>query len=491
MLGRPRDVSLGLKRMEAHFAMNQLEAPQQLLGELWRLPDVEQFRAELLLWEGELALARWEDPDRALEPVAEATKGELSPANRAYAEGLLADSTSQALEHFRQALTLDPVHHRALSMLNYVLLLLGQTDELEQRLEFAKSLFPYDVNVRVVDALSQILQGSSTSVDTLLAAPDVPLSGTQRALVRRIAEFLGQMRDPELRSVLDPYQYIDRFLLKTRTEVEAFEQIINALSGQRSTTRLAVIPPAVSRDLKRIEKVVRFLTPADMPSGPEQKRLVNNAVAELDEISEEFPEGTVHYLHGLLLLMQAMHQGKGVNDTLMLRGRDAFLKAGTHNSLATVQQHALVGAVLAEGSFTSPDAPWTAERQASLSQIVAKLLFGPKLGEKEFEYLYKGAWQADDTKNLAWFVLARWQRDHPESQLVFDRRLVIERFWGASLLAIRTIDATLDAMPAPTDPSQPANAKKKRAVLQAERDRLLEEVRSFVEKRQHPPSPSS
>src|SRR5438552_1225885 len=84
---------------------------------LARRTDLGDLEGAVLLWQGDIALGRSIDDENALKLVRQAVGKGLAPAEAAYAQGLLAESSAEALRHFHQAVARDPFHHRANGML--------------------------------------------------------------------------------------------------------------------------------------------------------------------------------------------------------------------------------------------------------------------------------------------------------------------------------------------------------------------------------------
>src|SRR5581483_3018006 len=76
-------------------------------------PDLGDKRGPVLLRLGEHELFNHAGATRGVQLVREALAAGLTNADYAFAQGLLADTTPEALEFFRQALRYDPYYHSA------------------------------------------------------------------------------------------------------------------------------------------------------------------------------------------------------------------------------------------------------------------------------------------------------------------------------------------------------------------------------------------
>src|SRR5262249_30756889 len=127
-MGPEDPVSLRLSRVAV---LNNLNRFADAAAELEALSGEElgPHAGAVELWRGDLLLIQEAGSDKVQARIRRALELGLEDADRAYAEGLLAKTSPQAVDHFQEALGHDPFHHRAHTQLGLMLLFLGRRDE--------------------------------------------------------------------------------------------------------------------------------------------------------------------------------------------------------------------------------------------------------------------------------------------------------------------------------------------------------------------------
>ncbi len=159
--GHAHEVELRLRKAEANIALNRAEGARVELDRVDASSDLTQGqRARALLLRGELALASDASAD-GLSLVQRAIASGLEGADAAYAQGLVAETSPDAVARFREALDLDPFHYRASKILSVLLVVLARFDEAEESLRVAAVLYPEDPGLRLVASFSKALRGDA------------------------------------------------------------------------------------------------------------------------------------------------------------------------------------------------------------------------------------------------------------------------------------------------------------------------------------------
>lgn len=142
---------------------------------------------------------------RGVQHVREALAGGVTGADFSFAKALLADSTPEALELFRQALQFDPYRHGAHRHSLALEFILGRHQELETHSRIFKVLFPDDPSAGFLEAAELAVHGRLKEAEACLgrlrgaSTPEIQrqlLSGFQ--MLAAIAEdydvdvFLGE-----------------------------------------------------------------------------------------------------------------------------------------------------------------------------------------------------------------------------------------------------------------------------------------------------------
>ena len=141
-------------------AFDGLSQYEQLKNEIVRLekhPEAERFQPQLQLWRGYgfLSAENTDTDGKAL--IEAAIRGGLDDDDRLFAEGLVADSLTDAAEMYQKSLSLSPFHSRARIQLIITLILLGRYEEVQDQVKIAKSLFANDKRFYFADTISHAL----------------------------------------------------------------------------------------------------------------------------------------------------------------------------------------------------------------------------------------------------------------------------------------------------------------------------------------------
>lgn len=140
-------VALRVERVRGWFALNRHELLAAELAALLAHPGLGGHAPTIRLLQGDFLLCQRADPDQAralLGEAAAAPEGQLAPADRAYARGLLARRTDEAMRAFDEALLLDSFHHRAHVNKMMGLIYLGMFAEAREQQRFMARVFTHD-----------------------------------------------------------------------------------------------------------------------------------------------------------------------------------------------------------------------------------------------------------------------------------------------------------------------------------------------------------
>jgi tetratricopeptide (TPR) repeat protein len=421
--GHPDTVGLRLGRAKALFAVNETARATAELEALSGRADLWERRGTLLLLQGDLLLGR--DNAKAQALVRQALEQPLSPAEAAYARGLLAETSPEAVEHFRKALELDRSTHGAHGMLGLLLILMGRVDEAEKVVVVAEAFFPEDPNFKVAHAIIQAQRGDLPGARAWVERARGQLSSTEVAALQNGLASLAQRRDVSA-------------LLGTGAAAGApdlsqfpaqLSGVLSVLSGGGAKGRSAGVhlrmTPATADALLRLAELsVARLAGLSSDDG---------ALDELREILKIHPEGTLHYLRACLLL------GK----QRFAEAEAAFLTSAETPSFFATRQPAVYGAVaceaiLATGKFGPADA--AAPRRAV--QNIRKMLQLAPVRADQAEILVRTALLAGD-HDLARSLVADWERLAPDDLRPRRLRAQVEFLTGAYALALKAADQVL------------------------------------------------
>jgi tetratricopeptide (TPR) repeat protein len=174
--GHPNPVALRLNKINAHYVLREFNKCEMLLGEVDGLSLNRQQRGERLMWEAELSTRSTSSPPAPEDFYRRALADELSKADRIYVEGMLTESSPEAVRRFEQSLVADPFHHRARMMLVNLLVTLGRLDAAQFQTQVGQQLFPEDPYFRLMEGFVLAVRGESEDaialLDTVLLSDD-------------------------------------------------------------------------------------------------------------------------------------------------------------------------------------------------------------------------------------------------------------------------------------------------------------------------------
>ena len=150
-----------------------------------------------MLWDAIRVRASGDD-DKELALMQRALDMGLSEADAAFARGMIAETTPDAVDQFKEAIEHDPFHHRATSALVGVLLSLGRLSEVRQYATLGHLLFPDDPNFPLMLGCAAALEGDWTTAKRAIDEDCNQLDEPTRTEMLAIARFLFDMRDFDL-----------------------------------------------------------------------------------------------------------------------------------------------------------------------------------------------------------------------------------------------------------------------------------------------------
>jgi tetratricopeptide (TPR) repeat protein len=430
--GHPDEVGLRFDKVRAWHAVHEVRRASRELEALARRTDLGDLEGPVLLWRGDLAWDRFGD-DKALDLVRQATrKKHLSPADAAYARGLLAKTSPDAVRDFHAALAADPFHRKANAMVAALLLFLGRLEESADRITFGQRLFPEDPTFKALRAAWLALQGDRKGADALLVELGKQVSARQVPTVRAMVEVLHYVHqvNRELdRSVLPETSIWSRILRLMRavapavTKLAALRQAIRNERGQDTAGFLLPVPPVF----------VTALRPLSNLALPALFGRHEQTIKKLDLILPIHPDGALHYLRATLLLQ---------NDR-WAEAEGGFTAASTASSIANVRKPALFYAITCQWYLArQPARTGQATLKARALENTRKLV---ALGvtPDSAPYLIKvalGTGQVD----LARVIVAAWQRLAPRDLAVQRVRMEVEYTGGAYGRVLETAGEVLE-----------------------------------------------
>ncbi len=161
LAGGPEDeVGLWLGKLDARLALYQYREFRADLEALAARPDLGAHAGTVRLLQGYERLMRMgkgvADP---LVPVREALRLELPPAERAYAQALLAPTVPEVVGHLQKAIEADPFHRRSHDLLPMFLFLTGRVAEAREATQRLRNVAPNSITADGYLVLFRAVEG--------------------------------------------------------------------------------------------------------------------------------------------------------------------------------------------------------------------------------------------------------------------------------------------------------------------------------------------
>jgi tetratricopeptide (TPR) repeat protein len=424
----PDRVDLRLGKLKALVALNEIKKARTELDELNRRTDLGRSKPEVLLWSSDLGSDKEFDTEGRIKQLRDALDHGLNRADAAYARGLLAESSAQAIREFQTALEIEPFHERAINQLGWLLALLGLHQEALNLLEKTELFFPEDPGRAGIRAFLLAARGQTEQAELTLERVKNRLEPDVYACWRDFNQFVGR------------YFNID-------------DQPLNETGGVREKVREALAALAFVNDVKavmaRFESAGHYGT-LDFPIHVRKtaKRLFNAAlplgfgnsdplIRELETAESVMPMGVFALFRGLLL-----YRG-GRNS----EAEGALIKAAEQPSMVKIKRLAHIGALVVEDELLGRDrSNLTPElRDRALKNIRALHTMRMTDPIQTLRLVY-AAVDFDDV-DLARSIVSEWERRDPVSPEPRTARAYVEFMGGAFAPAYRAAMRAIRAHP--------------------------------------------
>ena len=421
-------ISLRLDRIRSLFALNDTAGAVRDLEMLSRRTDLGEHEGAVLLMEADVL--QGDDIEGTIAKVKRARDKGLSPADDAYAESLIAESTPEAVKALRTSLSRNAYQPRAQGMLCLLLLLLGQREEAGLQLRTYAALFPEDLNLKLMQALLAATMGDGRGAEGQLAAVQAQLDEATRQDLKTIVSVLAEACDtknwvngeftPILGHHLEAIAKIDRQRWRSG----------NQPAGQF----LLPMPPPLQRTLGRLRGIITVFAKKDDLE-------LNPAIAELEAIHSIHPEGTTRYIQAMI----------HVSGGRWIEAEKAAMVAADEPALLPIHRQALWVAGVAQGYLGTPrrkdpDLQMRQKAGKSLKRAFAIIPVQPH----EREFAAKILIYAGET-NLASRLLDDWAASDPENKHLPWLRARAKFHDGAYQAAIEEAQKVLKLNPKDTE----------------------------------------
>jgi serine/threonine protein kinase len=413
-------VTLELKRAEAWRA---LDRPDRSMAELVRMGEpTDDNKGEVLLAKGEIELCDEQKKDEGAQLVAKALEAGLGPGDKAFAKGLLAPTTPEALRCFQQALEFDPYQYTAHVHLLGLEFLLGLHGPLKNESEICKTLFPDDPSAVYVQAFECALDGNLPGAESFLAGVRSQISGD---VFRQLES--GCRLTAALSASLDVDKVVD--FVRTNQDQALLEMTPIPQSGAVQGPAEFVYPvrmpqlPCLTQGLVAGFTAVRSLN-LGLLAEP------TAAVQKIKAAHDVYPEALAPLLGGLEL-DQAIRRTRIESRAIRTMEADLFELAANSGSMFP-KVPSLARYLAARTQFLlAIDSPaqTNAARQACVSNIEKACATGGGSAKVLGDY-FDFAFRLEEN-DLARIILLDWERLAPEEPQVKHGRIDLDIKVGA------------------------------------------------------------
>jgi hypothetical protein len=403
---------LRLAKVRAWFAVNEMRQAERELRALSRRKDLGRLAASVVLWQADLDLSRSLGKEQQALAQVRRVKGQLAGAEADYAEGLLAQTTGEALAHFQKAIEKDRFHQRANAMAGLLLITRGQLPQALQHVVVAELLFPEDPTFKVLHGLICTLNGDPESARDVVNKAQGQLSPAEMKTAHAILEASHQsnqvvtaMGDGRNQSFWAIAFRLFPPLVKLWIENQGVK------NKRRWGTAGLFLPihPIFSTTFRRLPELL---------GGAVLVGKVDPAIEECARLARVHPDALWHFAIGLL------HGMKG----RLPQAEAAFWAARAPTPFAGIHKPALYLATVCEKTLLMQRRAGP-EVRARAAQNVRRLALSP-LTPEEVLHLSDLALFLDEVDLARWLV-AEGQRRHPRDLRLEKMRLAVELRAGA------------------------------------------------------------
>jgi tetratricopeptide (TPR) repeat protein len=391
---------------------NAIDRATRELDDLAGDPNLGQCDAVVDLFRGDLLLGI--DDDKAAALVRRALGGELSPADRCYAQAILSTNSPQALANCRQAIEHDPFHQSARQMMIILLVALGRIEEANIHLVESEAMFPKSEAFLLARMVVEILRNRNQEAIRRLNQLDERLKVRYFPVIHALIQ------------LYKPQRYVDGTYLGSgsladlpRTAALWSSYFRRQPSPDVELSHNTVPPIRVPPFLKERGWEFAKILVSNIGSSDQDDRVVE----KLARFSELDQDGLSRWLYANALLSRAMKQYSSVGQAddlfvcLMKEARGAYLRAKDTPTNLPLRNPILDGLIMTEAMLAFPK---QGKRDAEIGKqavqhIRERLASGPICHPNLLGPFAKCAFKAGEVE-LARFLLTdceRLDRKHP------------------------------------------------------------------------------
>ena len=288
----PDSLDLEIWKIRCWIAVNDEGHARDQLASVLKRHDLGGRQGQVLLLQADLGQARVLKTADREALILRALEAGLPPAEEALARGLIARSTPEAADYFREAVRLDPFARGAANRLGFLLILSGRHLEARDLIARSLLLFPEDPSPKVQRSVLAAFEGDLASADKMLAEAQPQISDTVAKVFRQANRLVARVHDLEDLNEEFAKQNIQgafKICLSLARDLIPLNRAM-AEAGETTMT-LFDMPPYLANWQSRMTSAAGKLLL--WRNGP--------LLAELEATLRVHPEGTIWLLYGLCL----------------------------------------------------------------------------------------------------------------------------------------------------------------------------------------------
>jgi serine/threonine protein kinase len=457
-------VYLGLSRAEAWAVLDEPKLSQAELAKLMRRSDLGGERGRVLLGMGEHEMFDQATSELGVHHVIQAIAAGLAGDDEAFAKGLLAQSSGDALKLFQQALVLNPYHHGAHVAVLGLEFLLGEHQQLQAEGHIFSTLYPEDPSPVILEAMELASQNRLRDAQARLGSV---AGDTSQETFNRLDLVCRKL------AAAAAYYDVNTFLNSGRTNLNVFmmETTPFELPGdflgsadRRVPIRIPQLACVKEGMLESLAGVRNLMNP--FMTDPKA------AVQKIRSGWQHHPEALMPLLAGLSLDRYRAADRSHSTSLISLQA-DLFQTAADSSSILPNLPR-LARYLAAKTQFELAQTRQTGSKAAAQAclQNAARACAGGECSTQELAVYYDFAFALEDYE-LARESIAKWEGREPDNPLVLQKRIELELAVGALGAARDRLDRMLARSPGDSW-----------AIIQ--KKILTGKIRAMAESAQHP-----
>jgi len=415
---------------EALALLNQFPEARAALDNLESESLPTSVRSQVDLLAADLMLAMNADSERALERVRRSLQGQLSAADKCYAEGLLAQSPKDALPYFERAVNLDHRHFRARVVGSLLLFSMGRLAEAATWCEDSLLLADNHPNPLIVRYLARSLQGDTDRTAAAREALKAKVPDRSYQVLTAFVDVIPDLRRAYLARVHG--EPVGRtFNLPGTSLLELFDSSLGEVPLFRPPHGLLFGYRQLKQEFANVragQRVALFGIVSPERIQPARDELAKSPEGFMHVL---FAQGIMDLASSRLPPVKPEHgTPEGLDETrrLLAEAGDEFLNAASMPALIDLRTTAYENAAVsfsAAGELRGVPKVYPEWVRKSGRAVAERLRLDPPIHRSRRPIIIKAALKAEDYES-ARRLLDDWDREEPNSLQALETRASVE-----------------------------------------------------------------